>query len=125
MEVIAPHPAYPVWVDIRPLLNPDAATIGIGFAADIFDVHTGYCAWDYNMCSEDSAVDHYRAIASGGMTEVEQLWAGRVINVRRELRMDGEVQRMSYSQGCGCLLLPLRWLFRSREERVIHYPPYY
>ncbi|MDP9351790.1 MAG: hypothetical protein M3P51_09670 [Chloroflexota bacterium] len=125
MEVIAPHPAYPVWVQIRPLLEPHAAAIGVGFVADVFDVHAGYGAWDYNKCSDDSAVDYCRAISSGGMTEVEQLWRGRVVNVRRELRMDGGVQRMSHAPGCGCLFQPLRWLFGGKQERVIRYPPYY
>ena len=75
-------------------------------------------------CSE-SAVDYCRAIASGGMTVVERLWRGRALSARTELEMESGAEAMEWGDAPRRFLGPFRWLLRSREERVIRYPPYH
>lgn len=110
---------------IRPLINPDATEFGVHFLDDEFHIgtdtpHEGFreipCTY--------SAVEYCRAIVSGELTIRQQLWKGIVVSERIELQNE-DPEPDEYYAGCGCLLAPVRWLLRGKEERVIRYASYY
>ncbi len=70
-----------VW--IRPLLQPEAAPFQVSLLVDDqFHVTAGREGdWREIPCSY-SPVDYCRAIVSGGLTDVERLWRGRVVSTR-------------------------------------------
>ncbi len=123
MEVETSHEAYSTWLTIRPLLNPHAAIVHVGVSGDMFDIHTGHRSLTYYKCTEDSAADYVQAVVTGGLTDVEWLWKGQRVKVRKELHIKGEVERETWREGCSPG--PWRWFSRRWEKQVTRYPAYY
>lgn len=111
-------------VKVRPLLEPDAAVFEVSFLEDGFHVYAGREGeWREIPCSH-SPVDYCRAIASGGLTDIEHLWRGRAVSARTGLRLPDGVDGVTGHDLPGCFLAILRRAAGGREERVTRYAPY-
>ncbi len=111
-------------VGIRPILNPHATKFWLHFLDGEFHVGTeGGGRFPEVPCS-DSAVDYCRGIVVGDLTLTEYHRKGRVVQLRTDLRREGETETFVKSGCYGCLTAPLQWLLR-REKHRTHYPAYY
>ncbi len=124
MEIVSSPKRYPLEVEIKPLLNPEAASILIGIDRAVFDVWAGGAYLSDIACSERSPADYCQSIVSGGLTETEYMWAGVLAYETAQLLVGDELVTERSYPFWGCLLAPIRSLLRGKRERVTRYPPY-
>ncbi len=142
---VGPHDIYPsgmTQIAIRPLRNPDAPTIEIGFRGEgdwlvYFSARGAEQQEGFSIATDFwpdmPLVEMCQAVVSGGLIREVLLWRGSEVGARYLLYgVEGESKpvydsarnNFRYSRWRGLARLTIGSLFGGKENRSIHYPPY-
>ncbi len=141
---VGPHDIYPssmTQINIRPLRNPDAAIIEIGFNGEgawlVYFAAASGERGGFSITTEYwpdmPLVEVCKAVVAGGLVREVRLWRGREVRARYLLYgVEGESQpvydrsfnNFRYSRRLSLARLTIGSLFGGKEEQTIHYPPY-